>query len=135
MKTKMPLGLTAVALLAVLQSALRFFFALGSTGALGCSMQTDLTTLLEHPVTDPTLVITVPFLLLGAFGLVTAAGLMVRKPWGVYGTIALSVATIAYDAWAIVAIQATAVMGIVLPAAFIAYLLMTRKNLLAEAVA
>jgi len=111
-----------VALLAMAQSALRFFSALGTTGALGSDIEAQLTTLLENPVGDPLLILTLPFLLLGAFGIITAIGLLAGKRWGVYGTIALSAVTIIYDAWAMAAIQCTAVMGMVLPAIFIGYL-------------
>lgn len=130
-RTNRPIGIIAIVALALLQSALRFYFALGSTGALGEEMRAQLTTLLENPVADGTLVITVPFLLLGAFGVVTAAGLLAGRRWGLFGTVALSAATIAYDAWAIVAIQPTAVLGIVLPAAFTVYLLARKDRLLA----
>lgn len=117
--------MTVVALLAMAQSALRFYFGLGTTGVLGSDLEAQLTTLLENPITDPLLVLTVPFFLLGAFGIVTAIGLLAGRSWGVYGTIALSVVTIIYDAWAMAVIQCTAVMGMVLPAAFISYLAIT----------
>lgn len=130
MKHKISTGIIAVALLAILQSALRFYFALGTTGALGSDMKALLTTLLEKPVTDPTLVLTVPFVLLGTIGIITAAGLIAGKQWGVYGTIALSIVTIAYDAWAMAAIQCTAFMGMILPAIFIGYLVIRDRRAL-----
>jgi hypothetical protein len=40
----------------------------------------------------------------------------------------LSAATIVFDVWAIVTVQSSAAMGIVLPALFIAYLLLIRKD-------
>jgi|GEM_PF-723430 len=135
MQHKTPFGLIVVAALAFLQGAMRLHFALGSTGALGSEMLAELTTMLEHPVTDVTLVITLPFLLLGVLGIVAAVCLLAERAWGLYGTVALSLVTIAYDAWAIVAIQPTAVLGIVLPVAFTVYLLMRRERILPRGVA
>jgi hypothetical protein len=132
MKHNRTKGTVAIAMLAIVQSALRFYFALGTTGALGSDIEAQLTTLLENPVTQPMLLLTVPFLLLGAFGMITAAGLLEGRPWGAYGTIALSVVTIIYDAWAIVAIQSTAILGMVLPALFIGYLLLVRRDALSS---
>ena len=123
MKHKRNLGMTVVALLAMAQSALRLYFGLGTIGVLGSDMEAQLTTLLENPVTDPLLPLAIPFFLLGAFGIVTAIGLLAGRSWGVYGTIALSAVTIIYDAWAMAAVQCTAVMGMVLPAIFIIYLM------------
>ena len=54
--------------------------------------------------------------------------LWTQKRWGYFGTLALSAATIAFDVWAIVTVQWSAAMGIVLPALFIAYLLLIRKD-------
>ena len=123
MKHKRNLGMTVVALLAMAQSVLRFYFGLGTIGVLGSDLEAQLTTLLENPVTDPLLSLTIPFFLLGAFGIVTAIGLLADRPWSINGTIALSVVTIIYDAWAMAAIQCTAVMGMVLPMIFIGYLM------------
>ena len=123
MKHKRNLGMIVVAMAAMAQSALRLYFGLATTGALGSDMKAQLTTLLENPVTDPLLPLTIPFFLLGVFGIVTAIGLLAGRSWGVYGTIALSVVTIFYDIWAMAAIQCTAVMGMVLPAIFIIYLM------------
>ena len=127
MKHKRNLGMTVVALLAMAQSALRFYFGLGTIGVLGSDLEAQLTTLLENPVADPLLSLTIPFFLLGAFGIVTAVGLLAERSWGINGTIALSVVTIIYDAWAMAAIQCTAVMGMVLPAIFIGYLALTER--------
>ena len=130
MNHKISIGIIAVAVLAFFQSALRFHFALGSMGVLGSDMEAQLTTMLENPVADATMVIALPFLLLGAFGIVTAIGLLMRRPWGLYGMVALSLVTIAYDAWAILTIQSTAVMGIYLPVVFIVYLMARRDRIL-----
>lgn len=52
-----------------------------------------------------------------------------RYQVGITGTIVLSVATILFDVWGIVAVQPTALMGMVLPVVFIAYLLWNRAAL------
>jgi hypothetical protein len=66
------------------------------------------------------------FVTIGAAGVLTAYGLWNGTRWGFIGTIALSVATIVFDVWGVVAVQPTALMGMVLPVVFIAYLLWNR---------
>jgi uncharacterized membrane protein (DUF2068 family) len=68
------------------------------------------------------------FYILGAVGLITAFGLWRQKRWGYLGTLVLSAATTVFDVWAIVAVQSSAAMGIVLPALFIVYLLVIRRD-------
>ena len=55
-------------------------------------------------------------------------GLWTEKRWGYLGTLVLSAVTIVFDVWAIVTVQSSAAMGIVLPALFIVYLLLVRKD-------
>ena len=66
------------------------------------------------------------FVAIGAAGVVTTYGLWKGTRWGYRGTVGLSVAIILFDVWGIVAVQPTALMGMVLPAMFIAYLLWNR---------
>jgi hypothetical protein len=68
------------------------------------------------------------FVVIGAVGVLTTYGLWKGTRWGYVGTIGLSVATIVFDIWGIVAVQPTALMGIVLPVVFIAYLLWNRAS-------
>ena len=72
--------------------------------------------------------ILIAFVAIGAVGFVTTYGLWKMRRWGLIGTILLSAATIVFDVWAILYVQATAAMGIVLPAVFIVYLLYVRKD-------
>ncbi len=68
------------------------------------------------------------FVAIGAAGVLTTYGLWYGARWGFMGTIGLSVATILFDVWGIVAVQPTALMGMVLPALFIAYLVWNRAS-------
>ncbi|MHC1710127.1 MAG: DUF2127 domain-containing protein [Methanomassiliicoccales archaeon] len=114
-------GLIIVCLLAVVQSIARF--------AIPLTLSTMDGPVLETPVSDELMMfINGMFYLLGALGLITAFGLWTQKRWGYFGTLVLSAATIVFDVWAIAAVQSSAAMGIVLPALFIAYLLLVRKD-------
>ncbi len=114
-------GLIIVCSLAVIQSIARF--------AIPLSLSTMDGPVLENPVSDEMMMfINGMFYLLGAFGFVTAFGLWTQKRWGYFGTLVLSAATIVFDVWAIVTVQSSAAMGIVLPALFIAYLLLIRRD-------
>ena len=111
-------GILLVVALSILQSAFRLvFFYMGVTGA----------ELLEVEITSSAMqLINMMFLLIGVVGIITAFGLYRMKRWGYWGTILLSVVTIVFDVWGLT-IQFTAVMGIVLPLAFIAYLYFKRE--------
>ncbi len=114
-------GLIIVCLLAIIQSIARFAIPLSLSAMDG--------PVLENPVSDEMMMfINGMFYLLGAFGFVTAFGLWTEKRWGYFGTLVLSAATIVFDVWAIVTVQSSAAMGIVLPALFIVYLLMIRMD-------
>lgn len=115
----------AVCALAVLQSFARVAIPLSMAAAGG--------PVLENPVSDEVMLfINAMFYLLGAFGLVAAYGLWNGERWGFNGTLVLSAVTIAFDVWAVATVQSSAAMGIVLPAVFIAYLLLIRKDFLGE---
>ncbi|HNU35463.1 MAG TPA: DUF2127 domain-containing protein [Methanomassiliicoccales archaeon] len=114
-------GLIIVCALAVIQSIARF--------AIPLMLSTLDGPVLENPVSDEMMMfINAMFYLLGLFGFVTAFGLWTQKRWGYLGTLVLSAATIIFDVWAIVSVQSSAAMGIVLPALFIAYLLLVRRD-------
>ncbi|MHC1680017.1 MAG: DUF2127 domain-containing protein [Methanomassiliicoccales archaeon] len=114
-------GLIIVCLLAVVQSIARF--------AIPLSLSTMDGPVLDNPVSDEMMMfINGMFYLLGALGFITAFGLWTQKRWGYFGTLVLSAATIVFDVWAIVTVQSSAAMGIVLPALFIIYLLLIRKD-------
>ncbi len=114
-------GLIIVCLLAVVQSIARF--------AIPLSLSTMDGPVLENPVSDELMMfINGMFYLLGALGLITAFGLWTQKRWGFFGTLVLSAATIVFDVWAIVTVQSSAAMGLVLPALFMIYLLLIRRD-------
>jgi uncharacterized membrane protein (DUF2068 family) len=68
---------------------------------------------------------------LGICGLIAAFGLWRRKKWGFWGTIAVSIATIAFDVWGIT-VQYTAALGFVVPVISILYLYPKKSGLLAS---
>lgn len=85
---------------------------------------------LENPVSDEVMTfINGMFLALGGLGFLTAFGLWTGRRWGYIGTIALSLVTIVFDIWAVLAVQWSAAMGLVLPVVFIAYLTMFHRDL------
>ncbi len=114
-------GLIIVCLLAVVQSIARF--------AIPLSLSTMGGPVLDNPVSDEMMMfINGMFYLLGALGFITAFGLWTQKRWGYFGTLVLSAATIVFDVWAIVTVQSSAAMGIVLPALFMIYLFLIRRD-------
>ncbi|TFG56939.1 MAG: DUF2127 domain-containing protein [Methanomassiliicoccus sp.] len=85
---------------------------------------------LDNPVSDEVMMfINIMFFVLGILGLLTAFGLWTEKRWGYLGTIALSLVTIAFDVWAVLAVQSSAAFGIVFPVVFIVYLALIRHDL------
>lgn len=114
-------GLIFVCVLAIVQSIARF--------AIPLMLSTMDGPVLDDPVSDELMLfINAMFYLLGLFGFITAYGLWTEKRWGYLGTLVLSAVTIVFDVWAVVTVQSSAAMGIVLPALFIAYLLVVRKD-------
>lgn len=113
-------GVVLVSALSGLQSILRLvFFYLAMTGA----------ELLEVEIASSAQqMINIMFLFIGVVGLITAFGLYRMRSWGYWGTILLSVLTIAFDIWGLT-IQSTAAMGLILPVIFIIYLLSRRSRL------
>jgi hypothetical protein len=127
MELRTNLGMKIVVLLSLVQGILRTYFGMAGMGAFGLAAKDQVMNLIETPVSNEMLIIAAPFLLLGVFGLAATAGLMMRRPWGIYGTVIVSVATIVYDMWAAVAIQSSAVFGLVVPVICIVYLV-ARKD-------
>ncbi len=77
----------------------------------------------ENPVSNGTLAaINGIFLLIGVGGIMTAVGLWTGRKWGYTGTMWLSLLTIVFDVWAILVVQPSAILGIVLPVIFMTYL-------------
>ncbi len=114
-------GVMIVCLLAILQSVARF--------AIPIALYTQGGPELETPVSDDVLMfINAMFFALGGLGLLTAFGLWNERRWGFLGTMALSMVTIAFDVWAIIEVQWSAAMGIVLPTIFIVYLSIVRRD-------
>jgi hypothetical protein len=123
MRTYLTKGMGVLILLSCVQAALRIFFAVGLSGNLGAETQQQIMAMVDSPLTDWTMTITLPFFALGISGAVAAAGLLLNRNWGLHATALVSLATIAYDLWATFAIQPSALFGIVIPAAFIIYVL------------
>jgi hypothetical protein len=115
------LGLEMICALALVQSALRLLLV--AVILNGGFPETEMAVTLDGQA-----YIVLAFLALGLLGFVCTFALYRRSAVGYYGTMALSVVTIAFDAWAIYAVQITALLGIILPAVFIIYLLVRRKE-------
>lgn len=122
MELRTNLGMKLVVLLSLIQGALRTYFGIAGAGVLGTTAKDQVMSLIETPVSNEMLMIAAPFLLLGVFGLAATAGLVMRKPIGIYSTVIVSVATILYDVYAVLAIQPSAVIGLVVPVICIVYL-------------
>jgi uncharacterized membrane protein (DUF2068 family) len=74
--------------------------------------------------------ILIMFLVIGVLGIITSMGIWMMRVWGFWGTMLLSAGTIAFDIWAAVAVQSSAVLGLVLPVLFISYLYARREKFL-----
>ena len=126
MRTYLTKGMGALILLSFVQAALRIFFAVGLTGNLCAETQQQIMDMVDGPLTDWTTTIALPFFALGISGAFAAAGLVLNRNWGLYATVLVSLATIAYDLWAAFVIQPSALFGLVIPAAFIIYVVGVR---------
>ncbi len=71
------------------------------------------------------------FLAIGALGFALLPGVALHKPWGWWGTMAISAYTIAWDVWAAIWVQSSAAIGIAPAAIIMGYLLLFRKDFLA----
>ena len=72
------------------------------------------------------------FFAIGLIGLLMLSGVYLLKPWGFWGTVAVSAYSIAFDFWAFLMVQTSAAMGIIPAAAILGYLLMTSQDFLGE---
>ena len=118
---KMKRGLMMVCVLALIQSVLRFAFP-------ASILQTGFPDTERIVSPDIQAMILATFVIIGIAGVITTYGLWIGARWGYTGTIALSMVTIAFDVWAVAAVQATALVGLVLPALFIVYLIANRSD-------
>jgi len=110
-------------------SALYYFvrvaiFYAGITG--GMEFEEEQTELVED-------IVSYSFLAIGVLGLIMLPGLVLSKAWAFWGTLALSVYTIVWDAWAAIWVQSSAAAGIVPAAIIIGYLLISRHDYLRSA--
>ena len=110
-----------ICLLATLQSVARIVLPVMISAQDGPALET----LVSDEVM---LFINAMFIALGALGFATAFGMWTGKRWGFVGTVALSAVTLAFDAWAVLTVQSSAAMGMVLPVAFIVYLALIWKD-------
>jgi hypothetical protein len=122
---KRKLGLTAVIVLGLIQSVLRFAIT-------GLILQTGFPATEKYVSPDVQAFIIWAFVLIGIAGVITSYGLLTGARWGFFGTFALSLATIAFDQWAIEEVQVTAMLGIVLPVLFIVYLFAYRSDFIGK---
>ena len=86
---------------------------------------------LDRPVSSGTMdLVLIMFLVIGVLGIITSMGIWMMRAWGFWGTMLLSAGTIAFDIWAAVTVQSTAILGLVLPVLFISYLFARREKFL-----
>ena len=71
--------------------------------------------------------LTVMFLALGLLGFIAVPGLVMQKDWGFQMTLAVSLATIGFDVWALT-LQFTAALGFIVPAVMLIYLAKRRSG-------
>ncbi|MGB9853831.1 MAG: hypothetical protein ACPLRY_03370 [Candidatus Bathyarchaeales archaeon] len=117
-------GTVFVGFLWIIQSVGRLSFAAVGT-------PTGMGQFLDAPISDTiSFVLFMMFLLLGVFGLIAAFGLLARRKWGFWGTIFVSVTTIAFDIWGLT-IQFTAAIGLIVPLISILYLYPKKSQLFA----
>ncbi len=114
-------GMMMVCALALIQSVLRFAFP-------ASILQTGFPVTERIVSPDMQAMILAAFVLIGIVGVITTYGLWTGARWGYTSTITLSLVTIVFDVWAVAAVQATALMGLVLPALFIVYLVANRSD-------
>ncbi len=70
-------------------------------------------------------------LAIGISGIISVVGLFLLSRWGYWGTVAVSVATVAFDTWGALTIYPTALLGIPVPALLLSYFV-PRRSLLTE---
>lgn len=124
-KGKRPVGTVFVAVLWIIQSVGRLYFALsGKPEGMGQFLDTPISY-------ETSLIMFIMFLSLGIFGLAAVLGLLIRKKWGFWGTILVSIVTIAFDIWG-VTIQFTAALGFIVPIISLAYFYFKKTQFLTD---
>ena len=68
------------------------------------------------------------FLVIGVAGLLALPGLYLGKPWGQWGTLAVSVYTIVFDVWAFLIVQSSAAAGVIPAGILMVYTLLRMKG-------
>ena len=92
------------------------------------SMDTDVEmTDLENAVTG------ISFIAIGVLGLLSLPWFYRMRPWGFWGTLAISVYTIVFDIWGLVAIAPSAAAGIIPAAVLLGYVMVFRHTYLGTA--
>ncbi len=85
----------------------------------------------EHEVSELSVaIVSYSFLMIGVLGFIFLAGIVLHKPWGFWGTIAVSAYTVAWDIWAAIWVQSSAAIGIAPAIIIMGYLLLYRKDFL-----
>lgn len=110
-----------------------FLWILRSVGRLFAALGTPvgMVQFLDEPISNTTsLILFVMILFLGVFGLIAAFGLPMRRKWGFWSTLLVSIVTIAFDVWGLT-IQSTAAIGFIVPGISILTLYPEKSQLLA----
>ena len=94
-------------------------FYLGATGEM--AFEEEQSALVEG-------IVVYSFLAIGVAGLFTLPGVYLHRTWGFWGTVAISAYTIAFDIWALAAVQSSAAAGVVPAAVLLGYVVLTRKE-------
>jgi hypothetical protein len=95
-------------------------FYLGATGEM--AFEEEQSDLVEG-------VVVYSFLGIGVAGLLALPGVYLRKSWGLWGTVAVSAYTIAFDLWALALVQSSAAAGVIPAAVLLVYVVVTRKEI------
>ena len=111
----------AVGVLAIAEALLRLLFYYEAVFA-GVSLLQPM-----PPASTMNIVNTIN-LMLGLAGLVVTPGLLLMTRWGYWGTVAVSVLTVAFDGISALAVSLTAFAGLVLPVVFLIVLLPRRRQ-------
>lgn len=119
MQGKKPLLVLVVAFAALYYAGRIGIFYLAITGEM--AFEEEQSDVVEN-------IVAASFLAIGAAGLLFLPGVWLEKPWGFWGTIAVSSYTIAFDVWALLFVQSSASAGIIPAAVILIFLLLTRND-------
>jgi hypothetical protein len=118
-RTARPRVILVIGILGVLEGALRLFFYYEAVFA-------GVTLLQPMPTASTMAVVNGINLALGLAGLVAISGLLLMTRWGYWGTIGVSLLTVAFDGVSSVMVSFTAFAGLILPVIFLVVLLSRR---------